>query len=442
MDFCKYWKAIIKLIILYLKFLLFLFMGCEVAPYKTESYQTPMAQINYNEELNEIYTSISLENFENMAIPEINVNLKRDFDLSNIVACIENDTIFNFSSNNVLAESECGYYENLISGCMDHNAINYDSFAEIDNNSCVFEGDWKQFKFGKFDIQSNSLPIYVISSTSFQWFQFDITGFKVDSVLSVNSDIPCTINESTVTFNNFNLIEPGTYEVVRVYFDPVSIDYNITLNDIASNGDIIENNQIFHAMFKPESFIPGNYQLNFDYIDNENELFQFNEIFTLDYNFKPKIVNIEMPSEVMLNDSFWTELEFFVTVFDANNNLDQIKYLINTSKLTNDYEPEISEDIFSSDPSWVMDYSNYVTKNTFRYKTNIPLRPVVATNPEDQGKTGEALFRFHVYDLSSSRNSYSNIVKNEVSIMLLKCGDDICSENYENFDSCPEDCNE
>ena len=69
---------------------------------------------------------------------------------------------------------------------------------------------------------------------------------------------------------------------------------------------------------------------------------------TLDYNFKPKIVNIEMPSEVMLNDSLWTELEFFVTVFDANNNLDQIKYLINTSNLTNDYEPEISEDIFTS----------------------------------------------------------------------------------------------
>ena len=108
-----------------------------------------------------------------------------------------------------------------------------------------------------------------------------------------------------------------------------------------------------------------------------------------------------------------------------------MKYLINTSNLTNEFYPEISEEIFITDPSWTMDYHNYVKKNTYRYKTVIPLKPAKSENPEEEGKTGEAKFRFNIYDSENLKNTLSNEVQYETSIMLLKCGDEICSENFE-----------
>tara|TARA_B100001029_G_C15055189_1_gene453809 strand:- start:1266 stop:2567 length:1302 start_codon:yes stop_codon:yes gene_type:complete len=417
-------------------------LGCEIKIPNIENTDIPEILIDYDENKNEIYVSVSLETFKNMNVPNLEMNIIRENDFTDLIGCIENDSIYDFSTSVELTESNCLYYQYPIYGCTDEEAINYDIYAEYENSTCIFEGGWRQFNFGKFDFETNSFPIYLISSTSFQWFQFEIKGFQISSIESINNDIPCEINGNIISFNNFNFIESGTYELIRVYLPNPSINYSIELNDQANNGDMIANNQIFHSIFSPANFMPGNFLINFDFLDNNGDEQKYFENIILNYNFIPKIINVDMPLEIMLDDSAWTSLEFFVTVFDANNNIDQIKYLINTSNLTNDYEPDFSEDIFLSDPSWVMEYSNYIDKNTFRYKTVIPLKPAIAEEPQDEGKTGQAFFQFNVFDSENKRNSIENIYQYEASIMLLKCGDQICSENFENQNTCPKDCGE
>ncbi|MAJ43309.1 MAG: hypothetical protein CMF96_01010 [Candidatus Marinimicrobia bacterium] len=420
--------------------LLVILLGCEIKINNERDTDIPEVLINYNEEKNEIFTSVSLEHFKNMDVDSLEIEFEREGSFLDLTVCIENDSIYDFSSTTTLEESNCLYFDYQNYGCINKEAINYDIFANFDNGNCKFEGDWRQFKLGRFDIETYSFPIYLISSKSFQWFEFDIKGLQVEAIESLNENIPCDLDDNNILFNNFNLIQPGTYEIVRVYLSPPPNNYVISLNDLAINGDMIANNQIFHSKFTPESFIPGNYLINFDYLKNDGDETRFSENYYLDYNFTPRIINVEMPSEVMLNDSLWTTLEFYVTVFDANNNINQVKYLINTSDLTNDYESVESDDFFSSDPSWIMEYNNFVEKNTFRYTTIIPLKPAVSENPQDEGRTGEAIFQFNVFDLENQRNTYNNISQFQTSILLLKCGDEICSENYEDENSCPKDC--
>ena len=56
------------------------------------------------------------------------------------------------------------------------------------------------------------------------------------------------------------------------------------------------------------------------------------------------------------------------------------------------------------------------------------------------GKTGKAQFRFLVLDMSNTFNSNYNISEFEVEIEIIKCGDLICNDGYENVSSCPVDC--
>ena len=100
------------------------------------------------------------------------------------------------------------------------------------------------------------------------------------------------------------------------------------------------------------------------------------------------------------------------------------------------------DDIFISDPSWNMEYNNWVEKNTYRYKTVIPMKPAKSENPEDAGKTGEAIFRFNVYDKQNYKNLLSNELQFEKSLWVLKCGDGLCSSAFENDSTCVEDCGE
>ena len=58
----------------------------------------------------------------------------------------------------------------------------------------------------------------------------------------------------------------------------------------------------------------------------------------------------------------------------------------------------------------------------------------------NSGKTGNAQFRFLVLDMSNIFNSDYNISEFEFAIEIIKWGDLICNEGYENASNCPEDC--
>lgn len=429
---------------LYCGILIFIFSGCQIVdPLITNKENEPYIFIDYSEDENEIYLSVALDIFEGISDTVINSHLTWLENEENIVGCIENDSLLSADLNSIInvRNSNCLYNFVQLSGCIDESALNYDSFAIIDENNCIYEGDWQQFKFGNFDKDSYSFPVYLITSSPIQWFQFDIIGLNIDSLVSsIASTISFYENKVVTTNYIFPALASGVHEVCRIFIPKPPISYQINLNDKGVNGDMIIGNQVYHSIFKPTSFISGEYEFNIEFSDINGEHYDFIEEVNLNYNFNPKILDVEMPVAIMLHDSLWTALEFFVKVFDANNNIDHVKYLINTSKLTSDYYSDTTENIFLNDPSWIMNYNNYVEKNTYRYKAVIPMRPAKNENPEEEGKTGEAKFRFNIYDSDNLKNNADNELQFETSIMLLKCGDDICSEEFENEQTCLDDC--
>jgi hypothetical protein len=422
----------------------FIFISCNITdPISIDIKHESVVFIDYNQDLNQIFTSVSLDDYQIDSDSTLNATLTWIENTQNIIGCIENDSLMStdFLININLEESNCidGISNNR--GCMDELALNFDPFAVEHDSSCIFDMnlDWHQFKFGQFDEESYSFPIYLISTTNIQWFQFELIGIEIDSLVEV---IPNSINNHN---NNlitseflFPVIESGITELCRIFIPKPPLDINLTLFDNASNGDIIEQNNIFHSLIIPEQFLPGEYQFNLSYLDKINII----ENFDLIYNFAPKIISIDMPDSIMLNDSLYTSLEFFVTVFDANygNDIKNVKYLINVSGLTNDLFPEEGDDVFISDPSWSMDYFNWIEKNTYSYKTIIPMKPAMNENPENEGKVGEAKFRFNVYDKQNKRNRLNNESQFEKSLWVLKCGDGYCSDGFENQSTCAEDC--
>lgn len=429
-----------------------LILGCEVKdPLLGEIDQKPLIYMDYNEESSEIFSSLNLNHIEGFQDSFAYAQITWIENNDDLIACIENDSLFSddFNSTITSLESRCLFGSNQVKGCMDNSAINFDPFAEDEDESCIydstmnhFDSTWNQIKFGKFNPETSSFPIYMILTDAVQWFEFEILGLQIDSVEEKKSNLINSYSNNFIRSNYlfFNPLSPGVHEICEIYISKPPIVLEMELNDLGINGDMIAHNQILHSIFTPDEFIPGEYLFKYNNSFLEIEL---TDTVNLNYNFHPKILGVEMPEEIMLNDSLWTTLEIFVEVFDPNNNINQVTYKINSSKLTNDYYPEFDDDVFKSDPTWTMEYHNWVETSTKRYKTEIPLKPVVNENPVEEGQTGEALFRFNVYDTENERNSSENESKFETSIMLLKCGDEICSDNFgENAISCPEDCGE
>ena len=47
---------------------------------------------------------------------------------------------------------------------------------------------------------------------------------------------------TAASFNSFNFIHPGVYKFIQIFLSHPPNDYEIELNDIAVNGDMIANN--------------------------------------------------------------------------------------------------------------------------------------------------------------------------------------------------------
>ncbi len=434
-------KTTIQLIVMLCSIII---ISCEISdPISLNTDNDPIVFIDYNQELNQIFTSVSFGENQIDSDSTLSASLAWIESPQNIIGCIENDSLMsvNISMNIKLEESNCIYGNSNNRGCMDELAVNYDSYAVEDDNSCNYDMDlnWHQFKFGQFDIETYSFPIYLISTTDIQWFQFELIGVEIDSLVEVYPNSIESFNNYLVTSQFlFPAIESGITELFRIYIPKPPLNIELTLFDNGNNGDIIEQNNIFHSLINPNQFLSGEYQFSLSYSNKINII----ENFDLIYNFAPKIISIEMPDSIMLHDTLYTSLEFFVNVFDANygNDIKNVKYLINVAELTNDLFPEEGVDAFISDPSWNMEYHNWVEKNTYRFKTIIPMKPAKSDTPEEEGKTGRAIFRFNVYDKLNKRNTLKNESQFEKSLWVLKCGDGICSDGFENESTCMEDC--
>ena len=144
-----------------------------------------------------------------------------------------------------------------------------------------------------------------------------------------------------------------------------------------------------------------------------------------------------MPDTFHLNNDFTTYMTINADVYEPNGfeDIKQVKFIVNTSQLTNEEFPDEGQDIFQSDPSWLLQFVSTTGSNIYRYQTHIPM-----TSANNGGKTGSGKFRFIGVDESNEFNDVQNMQFFERVIEIIKCGDQICDEGYEDGISCPEDC--
>jgi len=69
--------------------------------------------------------------------------------------------------------------------------------------------------------------------------------------------------------------------------------------------------------------------------------------------------------------------------------------------------------------------------NQFVFSTQIPFRSL-----SDCGGTGRAIFRFILHDLDTN----SEIVAEDIELIIYGCGDGLCESGIEDINTCQEDC--
>jgi len=285
------------------------------------------------------------------------------------------------------------------------------------------------------------------------------------------------VNEISLKPSNFFSIENVQVEVDKFeneLFLQAEIDYWDGLENIAS------------VQAELSVYQSGSYQLlgSFDLYDNgengdiipENGIYSLlttaEELIIIDV--EPEIKSINMASHYELAQSESDSLSIELTVsgkslrvtFTAEDiggvSTQFIKYInlsntyieiqINADGMYNDKYPN---DENNCEREWnltdngFLHYFNIVSSsqlgssNNFTYSTKIPFRPL-----DECGGTGEALFKFNVHDmdfsncLSTETNTCSaNLISNiERSLIISGCGDNYCTDIYENSLNCSEDC--
>ena len=91
----------------------------------------------------------------------------------------------------------------------------------------------------------------------------------------------------------------------------------------------------------------------------------------------------------------------------------------------------------------IVSSSQLGSSNNFTYSTKIPFRPL-----DECGGTGEAFFIFNVHDMDFSNclstettTCSGNLISTtERSLIISGCGDNYCTDIYENSLNCSEDC--
>ncbi|MBC8213744.1 MAG: hypothetical protein ISR90_05895 [Candidatus Marinimicrobia bacterium] len=237
--------------------------------------------------------------------------------------------------------------------------------------------------------------------------------------------------------DNVETVEVGLKFIGNDY---ILFDSTFTLNDDSNFGDILPNNGVFSLLSDTE-MIYGKYRMISFAMDSDGNSTTVTKYIEIEEKIPPEIISIEMPEVFILDPTEWTNLDISVTILESNgaDDIKNVLYSINTdfmySNVSSNSECEFelydnpSEENYYHDISWVLEYSESIGDSLFVYSTSIPMRPI-----SECGGYGIALFKFTVRD--SDNNSDEDVFDLEI----IKCGDDICQNEYEDSDTCPEDC--
>ena len=209
------------------------------------------------------------------------------------------------------------------------------------------------------------------------------------------------------------------------------------LYDNATNGDLIPFNGIYTLLTSADTVILPN-------VTPEIESITMEQNFKLDGTNSDSLeISVIVYGKSFLLTSSISDIFNITTQSSQNVNLDNsyIELLINTDYMFIDnpsteecdrsYNDNPNPNSFESYFEWANGILLDSNTNQFVFSTQIPFRSL-----SDCGGTGKAIFRFILHDLDTN----SEIVAEDIELIIYGCGDDVCESSLEDTSSCPGDC--
>ena len=223
------------------------------------------------------------------------------------------------------------------------------------------------------------------------------------------------------------------------YIGDVVHDYSKTfkLYDNGENGDLISSNGIYTLLTHADTVVLPD-------IDPEITNIDMAENFMLD-EIDPDSLDVSVTINGKAFRYIASVLDIYnkTTFLNTNVNLDNsyIELMINSDYMYMD-NPQTSAcdrsqketpdpNTFESYFEWANGTLSESSSNQFVFSTQIPFRSL-----NDCGGTGKAIFRFILHDLDTN----SEIIADDIELIIYSCGDGVCESGLEGTSSCPEDC--
>jgi len=223
------------------------------------------------------------------------------------------------------------------------------------------------------------------------------------------------------------------------YIGDVIHDYSKTfkLYDNGENGDLISSNGIYTLLTHADTVVLPD-------IDPEITNIDMAENFMLDKIDPDSLdVSVTINGKAFRNIASVLDIYNKTTFLNTNVNLDNsyIELMINSDYMYIDNPQTSACDrsqketpdpyAFESYFEWANGTLSESSSNQFVFSTQIPFRSL-----NDCGGTGKAIFRFILHDLDTN----SEIIADDIELIIYGCGDGVCESGLEGTSSCPEDC--
>ena len=209
------------------------------------------------------------------------------------------------------------------------------------------------------------------------------------------------------------------------------------LYDNATNGDLIPSNGIYTLLTSADTVILPS-------VTPEIESITMEQNFKLDETNSDSLdISVTVYGKSFLITSSISDIFNITTQSSQYVNLDNsyIELMINTDYMFIDnpsteecdrsYNDNPNPNSFESYFEWANGILLDSNTNQFVFSTQIPFRSL-----NDCGGTGKAIFRFILHDLDTN----SEIVAEDIELIIYGCGDDVCESSLEDTSSCPGDC--
>ena len=209
------------------------------------------------------------------------------------------------------------------------------------------------------------------------------------------------------------------------------------LYDNATNGDLIPSNGIYTLLTSADTVILPS-------VTPEIESITMEQNFKLDETNSDSLdILVIVYGKSFLITSSISDIFNITTQSSQYVNLDNsyIELMINTDYMFIDnpsteecdrsYNDNPNPNSFESYFEWANGILLDSNTNQFVFSTQIPFRSL-----SNCGGTGKAIFRFILHDLDSN----SEIVAEDIELIIYGCGDDVCESSLEDTNSCPGDC--